>query len=307
MRAAACAAALAALLLAAASPGGAARSADRTPVDGLVARVQTTLVGPGDPLWTACPAATAQGFTSDDAPSTATVVSTAASGLKPTGSALVSQTYATGKLVGFTLILPVRLADGSSAFVHVFREHPDRGCLPLAETAQSAAGTTYEFEWTLDACNGCSGKELAHGTGCLAAHPLAADGVAIVKPSRPRYEGKKQFGLVDVYSFGSCTAASLPATQNPAALVKLTGSVTGTGTLRSDIAPGTLAPDLSPFACTARCTFPFASGTTVTFTAQPGPGWKVAGWSGGLCTGHRPTCTVVARAAGAVKVAFARV
>ena len=305
VRAAACAAALAALALAAASPGGAARSADPTPLDGLVVKVQTTLVGPGEPLWTACPA-TAQGFTGEDAPSAVTALAGPAGGLKPSASALISQTYASGKLVGFTLILAGRLTDGSTAYVHVFREHPERGCLALPETGQSPAGATYDFDWTLDACNGCSGKELAHGTGCLAAHPLGSDGATILKPSRPRYQGKKQYGLVDVYSFGGCAPATLPAVQNPASVVKLTGSVAGTGTLRSDIAAGTLAPDLSPFACTARCTFPFASGATVTFTAQPAPGWKVSGWSG-LCRGRRATCTVVARAAGAVNVTFARV
>lgn len=56
--------------------------------------------------------------------------------------------------------------------------------------------------------------------------------------------------------------------------------------------------------CTASCTNSYADGQTVTLTATAQSGSAFAGWSGGVCNGTAPTCSVTMTAARSVTATF---
>jgi hypothetical protein len=66
---------------------------------------------------------------------------------------------------------------------------------------------------------------------------------------------------------------------------------------------GAVTSNLPGVACTASCTTEWDTGSSVTLTATPAAGQKLAGWAGGGCTGTS-TCTVTLTQATQVGVLF---
>jgi hypothetical protein len=86
-------------------------------------------------------------------------------------------------------------------------------------------------------------------------------------------------------SAGSCTVTvdrAATVTANFASAVKISVSHSG---------PGTVAAASVGIDCGRNCSASVASGTTVTFTAQPDPGLRFGNWTG-ACSGTNPTCTI---------------
>jgi len=105
-------------------------------------------------------------------------------------------------------------------------------------------------------------------------------------------------------SAGSATTCSVnltSATTNVGALFRplytLTVAPTGMGTISS-------AP--SGISCGADCTEAYVTGTSVTLTAEPAPGWEVASWAGTgtSCGAAQHTCTTSMTLARTVAVEF---
>lgn len=77
-------------------------------------------------------------------------------------------------------------------------------------------------------------------------------------------------------------------------------AVAGEGTVSASI------DGLLQLPCGTGCTsLTLDSGTQVTMTASPAPGWRLAGWSGS-CTGTRPGCTVAVGAETSAVATFVR-
>lgn len=72
---------------------------------------------------------------------------------------------------------------------------------------------------------------------------------------------------------------------------------TGSGTVSFSPAGGQAS-------CNANCTNSYVNGQTVTLTATALSGSTFAGWSGGVCTGTAPSCTVTMTAARSVTATF---
>lgn len=91
-------------------------------------------------------------------------------------------------------------------------------------------------------------------------------------------------------------AVSVPARFD---LVKypLTVSTTGMGTVSST--------NIAGIGCPGDCSENYDSGTTVTLSASPTPGWSLASWGGACATATGSTCTVTMTQARSVSVTFA--
>jgi len=99
-------------------------------------------------------------------------------------------------------------------------------------------------------------------------------------------------GCAVVMSAAETATATFVSTPPPNQTLNLT--ISGSGTVTSSPAGVN---------CTASCAASFASGTTVTLSAQPASGNTFSGWSG-ACSGTG-TCTVLMSAAAAVTATFA--
>ena len=87
---------------------------------------------------------------------------------------------------------------------------------------------------------------------------------------------------------------SVTATFTAGTTYTLTVGMTGSGYVQSN--PGGIN-------CGADCSEPYASGTSVTLTASPLPGYNFEGWSGGGCSGTGP-CTITLNANASVTANF---
>ena len=122
-------------------------------------------------------------------------------------------------------------------------------------------------------------------------------GTASIQPSgRVRYtpasgyEGSDSFTYTASDGRGGTASASVSITVGTYAL---TLAKTGLGTVRSTPAG---------ISCGSACTAYFTTGTTVTLTADPEPGWSFGGWTG-ACSGTG-MCTVTMNAAQSVGADF---
>ncbi|MBK9031388.1 MAG: choice-of-anchor D domain-containing protein [Myxococcales bacterium] len=93
------------------------------------------------------------------------------------------------------------------------------------------------------------------------------------------------------------TSASTAVTATFRQLFTLTVTVSGSGTVTS-------AP--TGITCGADCSEAYVVGTSVTLTAEPGPGYEVFAWTGtgATCTAYQRTCTVAMSQARAATVEF---
>jgi hypothetical protein len=62
---------------------------------------------------------------------------------------------------------------------------------------------------------------------------------------------------------------------------------------KSGTGQGTVASDVAGISCGATCASSFPNGTMVELTATPAVGSTFTSWSGGVCSGSVPTCTVM--------------
>jgi hypothetical protein len=110
----------------------------------------------------------------------------------------------------------------------------------------------------------------------------------------PSVAGTYTFGVCAVDMVGSSSCKSTSIIVNPALVVSLAG--TGSGSVTSSPAG---------ISCGATCSAGFASGTSVTLTATPSTGSTFTGWSG-ACSGTATSCVVTMNASQSVTAAFSQ-
>lgn len=149
---------------------------------------------------------------------------------------------------------------------------------------------------------GGSVQSNVQGIDCGATCSLEFDGgtqVSLSPSADPgkrflRWSGACTGGHACVVTIGQ--AATVAALFAPATF-RLAVAVTGKGAVRG--ASATIA-------CPRRCTATVDSYLPVTLRALPTRGWKLKRWSGGGCSGSKPTCRVPMTAATGVRALFVR-
>jgi NOL1/NOP2/fmu family ribosome biogenesis protein len=107
---------------------------------------------------------------------------------------------------------------------------------------------------------------------------------------------------------GACAGAGSSCSVTMSEARAVTAVFTGASRLPLAVATsGTGAVTSAPagISCGETCGATYAQGATVTLTATPAAGWRLAAW-GGACTGSARTCSVTMAAARGVTAAFAR-
>ena len=139
------------------------------------------------------------------------------------------------------------------------------------------------------------------GSTCSATYPSGAVVTLVATPSSGSTFGGWSGGGCG--GTGPCTiAGTVPVA------VTATFTATATPTFRltvSRLGPGFVSSSPSGISCGSRCGATFAGGTVVTLTAASRFGWKLAGWSGGGCSGTG-TCTVTMNGNPTVTATFTR-